>query len=297
MSPIGGWVRMIVTLLPAAVVAHSSVATVTSSDGGLPNECAAPKPEWIWCDDFDEDRLASYFEVDPAKGSIARVAGVGNGGSSGIRTRFAKGQVSAGSLKLAFGRTPAPYFRPVDGGTADYRDLYWRFYVRNQPGWTGGGGHKLSRMTVFATESWAQAMIAHVWSAQAPNQNYLLLDPASGTDPQGNLRTTVYNDFAKIRWLGALRGSTALFDGSHVGAWYCVESRVRLNDAGQSSGVFELWLNGGLQARAGRLNWLGSYASYGLNAVVLENYWNGGSPAAQERFFDNFVVSTQRIGC
>jgi len=40
------------------------------------------------------------------------------------------------------------------------------------------------------------------------------------------------------------------------------------------------------------LNFLGSYADYGVNAVYFENYWNAGSVASQERYFDNIVVST-----
>jgi hypothetical protein len=30
--------------------------------------------------------------------------------------------------------------------------------------------------------------------------------------------------------------------------------------------------------------------------IMLENYWNSGSPVKQERYFDNFVISTNRIG-
>ena len=33
-----------------------------------------------------------------------------------------------------------------------------------------------------------------------------------------------------------------------------------------------------------------------LNEVVLDCYWNGGSPKEQNRYYDNFVISTQRIG-
>jgi hypothetical protein len=31
--------------------------------------------------------------------------------------------------------------------------------------------------------------------------------------------------------------------------------------------------------------------------VFFENYWNSASPQNQERYFDDIVVSTQRIGC
>jgi hypothetical protein len=278
--------------------ADTSLVLVTSpTTAGLPNECATPKPGWIWCDDFDQDRLASYFEVDGAKGAFTRTAGAGNGGSWAMRAHFAAGAVSVGSLKVAFGRTPSVTFRPVDGGTVDHRELYWRVYLRNQPGWVGGGGDKLSRMMVLATGGWAQAMMAHLWSGGTTSRDYLVLDPASGTDVQGNLKTTVYNDFPNIRWLGAVRGATPLFGGSGVGTWHCVEAHVRLNDAGQSNGLFELWVDGNLDAQARNLNWLGGYSAYGLNAVFLENYWNAGSPVAQDRFLDNVIVGRAPIGC
>ena len=72
---------------------------------------------------------------------------------------------------------------------------------------------------------------------------------------------------------------------------------MRLNDAGQSNGTFELWIDGSLDAQRTGLNWVGSYSAYGINALFLENYWNAGSPVAQDRFMDRLVVSTQRIGC
>ena len=52
-----------------------------------------------------------------------------------MRARWAAGQSMAGALHLAFGRTPSSYFRPVDAGTTNYRDIYWRLYVRTQSGW------------------------------------------------------------------------------------------------------------------------------------------------------------------
>jgi hypothetical protein len=274
------------------------------SDGPGESECTSPASGWIWCDDFEVDRLSSYFEVSNPDGtSFVRASGVGVEGSTGMRVRFQTDQVSAGSLHLAFGLTPGPYFRPVDDGTAKYRDVYWRLYLKHQSGWTGGGGDKLSRAIVFAGTNWSEAMIAHVWSGGSdrggtnPDRYQLLLDPASGTDEAGNLRTTKYNDFANLRWLGIARSVTPIFDASHVGQWYCVEAHARLNDAGQSNGVFELWIDGNLEAQRSNLNWLGSYNQYGINAIFFENYWNSGSPQVQERYMDNIVVSTQRIGC
>src|SRR5262245_5669700 len=77
-------------------------------------ECDAPKPGWLWCDDFEKDRMDSYFEYGSVDGSFVRAPGVGYGGSTGMRARFSrKGQVWAGFLHLAIGKTPSSYFRPV----------------------------------------------------------------------------------------------------------------------------------------------------------------------------------------
>ena len=127
-----------------------------------------------------------------------------------------------------------------------------------------------------------------------------MIDPASGTDASGNLVTTQYNDFGNMRWLTSAVGRTPLFDAAHVGQWYCVEVHMRLNNAGQSDGMLELWVNGALEAQRTGLNYVGN-APYGINAVYFENYWNGvgqaGASANQERYFDNIVVSTARVGC
>jgi hypothetical protein len=285
-------VAVVVTIVPACNSTGASGGT-----GGASVGCATPQTGWIWCDDFESDRLGNYFEVATDGGSLARAPSVGRNGSWGIRGRFASGQLSAGSLKLAFGRTPGSYFRPVDAGTKDYREIYWRFYVKHAPTWSGGGGDKLARLTIFAGENWAQAMIAHVWSGSGADRDFLVVDPASGTDASGTLRTTQYNDFGNLRWLGAARGNTPIFDASHVGQWYCIESHVRLNTAGQSNGIFELWINGQPEAARTGLNWIGSYSAYGLNALFIENFWNDGSPTTQERYFDDLVVSESRIGC
>lgn len=286
------------SLTATAANLASATSAGVSVTAAAAASCATPASGWIWCDDFEADRLSSYFEVVTDGGSLARAGAVGRNGSWGMRSRFAVGQVSAGSMKLAFGRTPDAYFRPVDAGTRNYREMYWRFYLRNAATWTGGGGDKLTRLTSFAGTNWSQAMIAHIWSGAAgANQNYLALDPASGTDAAGTVMTTTYNDFANLRWLGLARSNTPIFDASRVGQWYCIESHVKLNTAGQSDGVFELWINGQAEASRTGLNWLGNYSAYGLNAIFLESYWNAGSPAVQERYFDDFVVSETRIGC
>lgn len=289
--------------LPAAVVLLLVLGGFgcTRTDAEVAaRECDAPKPGWIWCDDFEQDRLGSYFEYQAHEGDFVRVSGVGYDGSAGMRARFSRaGQVEGGYLHLAMGRTPTPYFRSVDGGTARYREIFWRHFVKLEAGWTGAGGNKLSRAQTIVNEDWAQAMMAHVWSGIiSKGEPYRLgIAPASGTDKAGRVRTTSYNDFRNFRWLGVAWSRTPIFDGTHVGKWYCIEAHARVNDRGRANGVFELWIDDRPEARIDGLNWQGAYGDYGINTVFLENYWNDGAPKPQERYFDNFVVSTQRIGC
>jgi len=264
---------------------------------GITAECARPSPEWLWCDDFEQDRLGSYFEFESSDGSFDRAASVGTGDSYGMRVRWMEGQVSAGALHLAVGRSPDAYRRSVASTETDFREIFWRVYVRNEPGWTGGGGYKLSRALVFhSRDNWGPALIASVNSG-GPANTKLRVDPSSGTDEAGNVRTVTYNDFTNLRWLGEATSTTNIFDVPEIGKWQCIEAQVTLNDPGRSNGSFRAWIDDRLEIERVNLNWVGSYDDFGLNAVFLENYWNGGSPATQERYFDNFVVSTERIGC
>lgn len=255
-------------------------------------------PDWIFCDDFESTTplvaQGRYFEHDDDDGEFVPVAGAGLGGSRGMRARWQVGEVGAGSLKLGFGRNPQGYMNKGIRSGEDFREIYYRMYLRNQPGWTGSPA-KLSRATVFTSSSdWSQAMIAHLWS---DSQEHLLIDPASCVDGSGNVLCQGYNDFAHLQWLGNQSGTTAIFATAQSGIWFCVEAHVRLNDPGQQNGVQEFWIDGQLEARRDSLDFVSTYQAYGLNAVFFENYWNNGSPVEQERAFDNIVVSTQRIGC
>jgi hypothetical protein len=161
------------------------------------------------------------------------------------------------------------------------------------PAGTTAFPNKLTRAMVFSSSGWAQAMIGHVWLERTGGR-YLAIDPASGTTTAGTLATTKWNDFNGLRWLGLRTAS----DPVVAGQWQCVEAHIALNSAGHSDGKFELWLDGIPQASRSDLNWVGSYSDYGINAVMLSNYWNdGGAPVALDRFIDSLVIATARIGC
>lgn len=275
-------------------------AAGTGASDAAAGECADPGVGWIWCDDFERNRLDAYFEYNEADGSFVRASEVGLDGSQGMRVRYREGQVDAGSLHLAFGRTPQPYFRAVDAGSERYRTLYWRIYLRVPEGWSGHGGHKLSRAMVFASpDHWGQAAIAHVWSggAQGGPGSHLVIDPARGVAADGSLATTGYNDFPNLQWLGLASSLRPIFQGEYRGPWRCIEARASLNEPAAANGIFQLWVDGALEAERRDLDWVGDFQEFGLNALFIENYWDEGAPVTQERYLDNLVVSTRRIGC
>lgn len=253
-------------------------------------------PATIWYDDFDTGNPRErYYEYGDNKGDFAPVdyEKYGSRGRS-LRARFQKGEVGAGGMKVFFGDNPA-----ATGGRRSllrrpgerFREIYWRIYVKHQRGWEGSPA-KFTRATIMAGDNWSQAMIAHHWSSGLS----LTLDPASGI--KGNrLVTTKYNDFDNLRWLGNRPvGRYPIFSTEESGHWVAVEAYVRLNTPGRKDGEFTAWIDGRLDSTRRNLDWVGTWDRYGLNAVFVENYWNRGSSKEQERYFDNFVISTKPIG-
>ncbi len=277
-------------LIVLAALAQRAVA--------LPLECdnwATIHPDWIWCDDFESDPKldTDYFEVSRVGGRFGVSTDAAYGGNASLKGLFISSSSSAGNIKFSFGRTPVAPSRYL---TQDFEDIYWRFFMMVDSTWVGNP-QKTTRITVFSSADWSQAVIGHLWGDGSLG---LLLDPASGTDPDPSstqVLTTGYNDFANLRWLGILPGNTQVYSPAYRNRWVCVETHIKLNTPGASDGVFEFWIDDTLQANTSSLNWRSSYQDYGLNAIFLENWHNTGVSQQQARYFDNFVVSTSRIGC
>lgn len=260
----------------------------------------------IWYDDFDGDSINDiknrYFEVWTTNNFGPVTSDAFGGSGHALRGTFQPGTESAGNIKLRIGRSPVG--NKGARLTEDFTDVYWRMYVKHQRGWQGNP-LKMSRATTFAKSDWSQAMFAHVWEGSGDR---IKLDPASGVSDNGSggsIATSGYNDFANMTWAGPLgvvqspttSPSYPIYRSDYVGQWVCIETRAKLNTPGKSDAEFTMWINGVESAKAINFTWRGTYTAYGINAIMLENWWNGGkSPQTQWRNFDNFVVSTKPIG-
>ncbi len=290
---------------PLALAALFGPLTAGAAESGCPGS-VSPDPNVIFCENYDTPDVSSRFvEHNQQGGAFVQAAGVGMAGSPGMKVTYGPGQVSAGWMIRSFGRAPPSFYPPQSHAQQDFREIYWREYVRTEPGWSGAP-HKLSRVYGIGGPNWSQSMIAHLWTAG--DQPHMALDPASGISTSDQLVTTTYNDFANLRWLGGANpidpgwsgskfGSTPVYAPQNANRWFCIEAHATLNAPGQADGVFEFWIDGRREARLEGLNWVGSWQDFGINAISLENYWNGGSPQQNVRYRDNLVVSRARIGC
>lgn len=242
----------------------------------------------IWADGFDTDPRGRYWETNDANGSFVFDPAEGHSAKGSMRCTFKKGQEEAGSLHFLFGRNP---FGKGVLNDRDFREIWWRVYVKMETGWEGNPA-KLGRATCLAGTDYSQGLFAHVWGGKGDT---LCLDPATGIQDDAKV-TERYNDFAHMKWLGVGPGKTPIYSTAESGRWRCIESHVKLNTPGSADGEFDLWIDGHPEASRKGLNWHGRWTDYAINAVYLENYWNGGALKTESRWFDDFVVSTQPIG-
>lgn len=242
----------------------------------------------IWYDDFDAAK--KYSEEQGGREG----PGLGGAGEAVIGL-YEKDKQGLGNRKVFFGDSP---IMCIARKGEKFTDIYWRVYVKHQPGWASGqSGHggpdKLSRATSMVSDKWNQSMFAHVWSSG----DALTLDNASGVKG-GAVATTRYNDFANMKWVGGNKPASKmlLHSSAEAGWWVCVEARAKLNTPGKADALSQLWIDGKLECERKDFDWRGTYDAFGINAVFLETYWNDKSPLTQKRWYDNFVISTEGIG-
>jgi hypothetical protein len=225
-------------------------------------------PEWLWCDDFEDEKPLSEKYQDVSSNGFARSGDDKFDGTYSLCQLYTPGQVDAGWV-----------IRVDNSGFPEH--LFYRWYHKFEKGFTGFPP-KMARVRYrMRSGDWSSSLALHCWI----DKGFVVADVAAKTSTQAN----------SSGWLPVAVSSFSFDSLANMGRWVCFEMEVQLNTPGKNDGLYRVWADN-LQIIE-RLNVdLRGIETYKLNEVMLDCYWNGGSPKEQRRYYDNFVISTQRIG-
>ena len=228
----------------------------------------------IFYDDFEtqQDLSVNYHDRDSGTNGMDITNNDSFSGTYSLEQKYSSGQVEAGYISRFIGDNPH-----LNSPGTKYDEIYFRFYHKFQNGFSELP-QKMSRLKIFQTSNdWTGYLGIHQWI----NENYLSAD------------THIYTTDS---WLPMTQSSLDYSSNLNIGRWICIEVRVKLNTIGQNDGEIQYWADGEEILHQTGLNLRSNWDEKGLNTIMLDCYWNGGSPKEQSRFYDNFIISTSPIG-
>ncbi len=225
-------------------------------------------PEWLWCDDFEsaDTTLSSRYQ-DVSTNGFSVVNHDAFDGSRCLQQHYTQGQVDAGWIIRVSDSFPG--------------HLFMRWYHKFEAGFQGYPP-KMARVRHRDRTTWTSTYGVHCW---LETDGILALDVAAPNSSQDN----------SSGWLSIARSNFSFAASGNIGRWTCFEMEVQLNTPGQSDGLYRLWADDTLLAERTSVDLRGN-TSEKINEAMRDCYWNGGSPKAQNRYYDNFVISTKKIG-
>ena len=226
-------------------------------------------PEWLWCDGFEsQDTLAVNYQ-DVSVNGMSVVTGEAFEGTHALRQIYTQGQVNAGWI-----------IRVNNSGFPDH--VFMRWYHKFEAGFQGFPP-KMARIRYrLRSGDWSSPYAVHCW---LETDGVLALDVAATNSTQAN----------DVGWLPIARTAFSFADAKNIGRWICFEMEVKLNTPEATDGLYRLWADDSLIAERTSVDLRGTLTDK-INEMMLDCYWNGGSPKAQSRYYDNLVISTQKIG-
>lgn len=226
-------------------------------------------PDWLWCDGFESGDTLTINYQDVSTNGMSVVAGEAFEGTHSLRQSYTQGQVDAGWI-----------IRVNNSGFPDH--VFMRWYHKFEAGFQGFPPKMARIRNRLRSGDWSSPYAVHCW---LETDGVLALDVAATNSTQAN----------SAGWLPIARTAFTFADAKNIGRWICFEMEVKLNTPGATNGLYRLWADDSLIAERINVDLRGSTTDK-INEVMLDCYWNGGSPKPQSRYYDNFVISTQKIG-
>jgi hypothetical protein len=229
----------------------------------------ANHPAWLWCDGFESGDALTVNYQDVSTNGMSEVTGEAFEGTHSLRQTYTQGQVDAGWI-----------IRVNNSGFPDH--VFMRWYHKFEAGFQGFPPKMARIRNRLRSGDWSSPYAVHCW---LETDGVLALDVAATNSTQAN----------SAGWLPIARTSFSFANAKNIGRWICFEMEVKLNTPGAADGLYRLWADDSLIVQRTNVDLRGSLTNK-INELMLDCYWNGGSPKAQSRYYDNFVISTQKIG-
>lgn len=182
-----------------------------------------------------------------------------------------------------------------DTGTPDQEELFIRYYVRFQPGfsWVGGGalpglagGTRPLDCGDYDDEGWSGM---HRWGPNGRVGVKLFVN---------RIGTSLMNNCGLQRHFTVNGQQTGLLK---PGTWHCIEARYVMNTPGVDNGIYQGWFDGEPALEMTKVRYRDTGETFKIDTFIIGTYFDGSAcnwwpKTAQYCRFDNFVIGKNRIG-
>lgn len=248
----------------------SLLLVIILSDISIASECdnwQIQHSEWLWCDDFEDSSPLTNRYEDVSTNGMNRSLDDSNQGQASLKQSYSTNQTNAGWV-----------IKVNDGGFPDH--MFYRVYHKFSAGYTVFPP-KLSRIGHRQRgTTWKEIFRVHTW---LKNNGEVTLDVLAENSTQANS-----GGYLPLRNSGYTLAN-------HADEWVAIEVEVQLNTPGMSDGLYRLWIDDNLLVEALNIDLRGN-TNDKINEVMLDTYWNAGATSPLDRYYDNFVISTSKIG-
>jgi len=253
------------SLFTSLILLSSALANVA-----LSAECdnwQSAHPEWLWCDDFESSQALNTRYEDVSLNGFGQSTEDTYQDQGALKQAYSSGQVDAGWV-----------IKVNETGFPDH--IFYRYYHKFPSGYTTYPP-KMARIGYRQRGStWQDVFKVHTW---LKSNGEVTLDVLAKNSSQAN-----GGGYLPVR-------NSAYTLASNVDQWVAIEVEVQLNTPGMSDGLYRLWIDNNLLIEALSIDLRGN-TSDKINEVTLDTYWNNGATAPLNRYYDNFVISTSKIG-
>lgn len=231
-------------------------------------------PQWVedaqtivWQDDFEDGLPLNEKYEDVSTNGMFPSTNDAFYSNHSLEQRYDPGQVNAGWI-----------IKVENNGFPDH--IYMRWYHKFESSFDSFPP-KMARIRSRNRTAWVTNYAVHCWIEAGE----IVADVYAPNSSQAN----------SSGWLPLARSGFFLNTSDNKGRWICFEMEVKVNTPGESDGLYRFWADNEMIVERTNIDLRGS-TSDNMNEMMLDCYWNGGSPTSQSRFYDDFVIATNRIG-